>query len=86
MPIYNSLHILRLSIRVMRLPSYFRLQQCPVIVTSRRKKLYLFTKNILLNKGALSGLKQFLATENLLKMMKKCFLFHPESSFRSKDN
>ena len=67
----------------MRLPSYFRFQQCPVIVTSQRKKLYLFTKNVLLNKGALTGLRQFLATESPLKMMKKYFLFHPESFFHS---
>ena len=34
-------------------------------------------------KGALSGLRQFLATESPLKMMP--FLFHLKSSFRSQD-
>ena len=34
-------------------------------------------------KGALSGLRQSLATESPLKMIKKCFLFHVKSSFRS---
>ena len=36
-------------------------------------------------KGALSGLRRFLATENSLKMMKNAFLFHPKNSFRSED-
>ena len=36
-------------------------------------------------KGALSGLRQFLATESLLKNDVKCFLFHLKSSFRSQD-
>ena len=36
-------------------------------------------------KGALSGLRQILATENTLKMMKNAFLFHLKSSFRSQD-
>ena len=36
-------------------------------------------------KGALSGLKQFLATESPLKIMKNVFLFHLKSSFRSQD-
>ena len=36
-------------------------------------------------KSALSGLRQFLATESPLKMIKKCFLFHLKSSFRSQD-
>ena len=36
----------------------------------RRRKLFL--RNI---KGALSGLRQFLATESLLKMMKNAFNF-----------
>ena len=35
-------------------------------------------------KGALSGLKQFLATESPLKD-EKCFLFHLKSSFHSRD-
>ena len=30
-------------------------------------------------KGALSGLRQFLVTESLLKMIKKCFLFYLKS-------
>ena len=34
-------------------------------------------------KGALSGLRQFLAAESLLKMMKNSFLFHFKSYFRS---
>ena len=34
--------------------------------------------------GALSGLRQFLATESPLKMMKNAF-FHLKSSFRSQD-
>ena len=36
-------------------------------------------------KGALSGLRQFLANESPLKMMKKCFLFHLKSSFHLQD-
>ena len=36
-------------------------------------------------KGALSGLRQFLATESALKFMKKFFLFHLKSSLRSQD-
>ena len=36
-------------------------------------------------KGALSGLRQFLATESLFKNDEKCFLFHLKSSFRSQD-
>ena len=32
-------------------------------------------------KGALSGLRQFLATESLLKMMKKAFYFTSEALF-----
>ena len=35
--------------------------------------------------GALSGLRQFLATENPLKMMKNAFYFHLKSSFCSQD-
>ena len=35
-------------------------------------------------KGALSGLRQFLATESPLND-EKCFLFHLKSSFRSQD-
>ena len=35
-------------------------------------------------KGALSGLRQFLATESPLKMMKSAF-FHLKSSFRTQD-
>ena len=35
-------------------------------------------------KGALSGLRQFLAIQSPLKMM-KCFLFHLESSFCSQN-
>ena len=42
--------------------------------------------SILNFKGALSGLKQFLATESSLnKNDEKCFLFHLKSSFRSQD-
>ena len=37
-------------------------------------------------KGALSGLKQFLAAESPLKMIKNVFLFHVKISFRSQDN
>ena len=36
-------------------------------------------------KVALSGLRQFLPNESPLKMMKKCFLFHFESSFCFQD-
>ena len=36
-------------------------------------------------KGTLKGLRQFLITESLLKMMKNAFLFHLKSSFRSQD-
>ena len=36
-------------------------------------------------KVALSGLRQFLVSESPLKIIKKCFLFHLKSSFRSKD-
>ena len=36
-------------------------------------------------KGALPCLREFLATENPLKMMKMVFLFHLESSFCSQD-
>ena len=32
-------------------------------------------------KGALSGLKQFLATENLLKMIKNAFYFTSKARF-----
>ena len=35
--------------------------------------------------STLSGLKQFLATESPLKVMKKSFLFHLQSSFHSQD-
>ena len=41
--------------------------------------------NTYLLKDALSGSRQFLATENPLKMMAKGFLFHLKSSFRSQD-
>ena len=41
--------------------------------------------NTYLLKDALSGSRQFLTTENALKMMAKCFLFHLKSSFRSQD-
>ena len=47
----------------------------------------LFLRNILPHnciKGALSGLKQFLADEPF-KNDEKCFLFHRESSFHSQD-
>ena len=40
-----------------------------------------FTQSI---KGALSGLRQFLATESPLKLMKIAFLFHLKSSFALK--
>ena len=36
-------------------------------------------------KGALSGMRQFLATESPLKLMKKCFLFRLNSPFLSQD-
>ena len=36
-------------------------------------------------KGALSDLRQFLTTESPLKIIKKCFLIHLKSSFRSQD-
>ena len=36
-------------------------------------------------KGALSGLRQFLATENPLKIVKNVFLFHKKSFFHSQD-
>ena len=36
-------------------------------------------------KDALSGLRQFLATESPLKTMKDTFLFHLKSSFCSQD-
>ena len=36
-------------------------------------------------KGPLSGLRQFLTSESPLKIIKKCFLFHVKSSFRSWD-
>ena len=36
-------------------------------------------------KGAVSGLRPFLANEGSLKMIKKSFLFHVKSSFRSQD-
>ena len=36
-------------------------------------------------KGTLSGLRQLLAAESPLKIMKKVFLFHLESSFHSQD-
>ena len=36
-------------------------------------------------KGTLSGVRQFLATESPLKMMKECFLFYLKSSFHSQD-
>ena len=35
--------------------------------------------------GTLSGLRQFLATESPLKVLKKCFLFHLKSFFRSQN-
>ena len=34
-------------------------------------------------KGPPSDLRQFLTIESPLKMIKKCFLFHDKSSFRS---
>ena len=36
-------------------------------------------------KATLSDLKEFLATERLLKKNKKCFLFYLKSNFRSQD-
>ena len=36
-------------------------------------------------KGALSGLRQFIDSENHLKMMKNTFLFSLKNSFRSQD-
>ena len=39
-------------------------------------------REIISIKGALSGFRKFLETENLLNMMKKSFLFHLKSSFR----
>ena len=44
---------------------------------------FTFTKYIL--KGALSSLREYLATASLLKMMKNAFSFDPKSSFRSQD-
>ena len=38
-----------------------------------------------ITKCALLGLRQFLANETPLKMMKNAFLFHLKSSFRSED-
>ena len=46
--------------------------------------VFFFLKKMFI-KGALSGLRQFLATESSLKMMKKSFLVHLESSFYSQD-
>ena len=37
----------------------------------------------MVRKGTLSVLRQFVATDSPLKIMKKRFLFHCESSFRS---
>ena len=45
--------------------------------------LVAFTEEIV--KGALSVLRQFLATESPLKMMKNDFFFHLKSFFRSQD-
>ena len=39
-------------------------------------------REIISIKGALSGFRKFLATENPLNMMKRSFLFHLKSSFR----
>ena len=36
-------------------------------------------------KGSLSGLRKFLATDNLLKRMKNAIYLHLESSFHSQD-
>ena len=38
-----------------------------------------------LTKGALSGLRSFLANESPLKNNEKCFLHHLKSSFRCQD-
>ena len=43
-----------------------------------------YSKNVDI-KGALSCLRQLLATESSLKMTKKCFLFHLKSCFCSQD-
>ena len=37
-------------------------------------------------KGVLSGVRQSLATDSPLKLMKKCSLFHLKSSIHSQDN
>ena len=42
-------------------------------------------KSKLSPKGVLTGLRQILATESSLKMMKNTFLFHLKSSFHSQD-
>ena len=41
--------------------------------------------NALMIKGALLGLKWFLATESPLKMMKNAFFFTSKAFFRSQD-
>ena len=41
--------------------------------------------NLIKLKGARSRMRQFLATESPLKIMKNVFLFHLKSSFRSQD-
>ena len=43
-------------------------------------------KDMLMIKGALSGLRQFLATESPLKIMKNAFHFTIKAIFCSQDN
>ena len=47
--------------------------------------MFMFMLMTSMFKGALSGLRQFLATESPSKMMKNVFLFHLKSSFRLQD-
>ena len=45
----------------------------------------LATKSLMQIKSALSGLRQFLATESLLKILKIAFSFTLKTPFRSQD-
>ena len=47
----------------------------------QRSKMEHFRKIIIVSKGVLSGLRQFLATESLLKMMKNAFYFTSKALF-----
>ena len=59
-------------------------------ITSK-KKIYILIQCFCIKyilcafKGALSGLRHFLATESPLKMMKKLFLLHLKNSFHFQD-